>query len=104
VKAVVLAPDLMDRSKIAAGLPDATFVNVAAQLLTAAAGADLVVVDLARPGVLEVLDDLVGLAGRVVAFGPHTETALFVAADAAGVTAMPRSRFFADIPAAVAVS
>jgi hypothetical protein len=42
-------------------------------------------------------------AGRVVAFGPHTETALFATADAAGVTAMPRSRFFADIAAALAL-
>ncbi len=101
MKTVVLAPDLMDRSKIGAALPDATYVNVAAQLPAAALGADLVVVDLSRPGLLDVLDQLVSAAGRVVAYGPHTETALFAAADAAGVTAMPRSRFFADVAAAV---
>jgi hypothetical protein len=101
VKAVVLAPDLMDRSKIASVLPDAMFVGVAAQLPSAAAGADLVVVDLARPGVVEVLDAVVAGAVRVVGFGPHTETALLAAAVAAGVESMPRSRFFRDVPAAI---
>lgn len=100
MKVVVLAPDLLDRSKIAAVLPEAVFVGAAAQLPGAAA-VDLVVVDLARPGVLEVLDAVVEAAGRVIAFGPHTDTELLAAADAAGAVSMPRSRFFADIAAAV---
>lgn len=104
MKVVALAPDLLDRSKIAAVLPDAAFVGTAALLPTAAAGADLVVIDLARPGVLDVLDAVVAAApaGRVVGFGPHTEVDVLAAADAAGVTSMPRSRFFADLPAALA--
>jgi hypothetical protein len=97
VKAVVLAPDLFDRSKIASVLPGAVFVGAAAQLPAAAIGADLVVVDLARPGVLDVLDEVVAAAGRVVAFGPHTETAVLAAADAAGAVSMARSSFFPGI-------
>jgi hypothetical protein len=100
VKVVVLAPDLLDRSKIAAALPGAAFVGAAAQLPGAAAGADLVVVDLARPGVAGVLDAVVAGAARVVGFGPHTEASRLAAAGAAGVVAMPRSRFFADVVAA----
>ena len=99
---VVLAPDLMDRSKIAAVHPDAQFVGAAALLTAAAAGAELVVVDLSRPGVLDVLDEVVTAAGRVVGFGPHTETEILAAADAAGVASMARSTFFADVPGALA--
>ncbi|HEY2332978.1 MAG TPA: hypothetical protein VGH94_13750 [Acidimicrobiales bacterium] len=101
MKVVALAPDLMDRSKLAAVLPEAAFVGAASQLPGAAVDADLVVVDLARPGVLDVLDEVVVAAGRVVAFGPHTESALLAAADAAGAVVMPRSRFFADIAGAL---
>jgi L-alanine-DL-glutamate epimerase-like enolase superfamily enzyme len=101
VKAVVLAPDLMDRSKIAAVLPDAVFVGAAAQLPAAAVGADLVVIDLSRAGVLEVLEVVVAAAVRVVGFGPHTETSLFTEAGAAGAESMPRSRFFGDLAAAL---
>src|SRR5204862_2806004 len=50
---VAYVPDLMDRSKVAAAAPDATFVTDPAQL--ADVKADLLVLDLSRPGVLDVL-------------------------------------------------
>ena len=101
MRVVVLSPDLVDRSHISAVLPDAELVSVAAQLPAAAEGADVVVVDVSRPGVLDVLAQVVASAGDVVAFGPHVDTAALAAATAAGARAMPRSRFFVDIAAAV---
>ena len=71
-------PDLMDRSKVAAA-GDVTFVNRPEGL--AGVEADLVVVDLMRPGVLEAL---AGVSGRVIGFARHTEPALMAAAQAAG--------------------
>jgi hypothetical protein len=75
MKVVVLSTDLMDRSKISAAVPDAVFVGAAAQLPQAAAGADLVVVDVSRPGVLDVLDGVVAAAGDVVASAPMSTRA-----------------------------
>lgn len=86
-------PDLMDRSKVAAAAPSpVTFVSSPSQL--AATRATLVVVDLTRPGVVEVLAELCAQA-RVVAFANHTRRDLMAAATAAGCReVMPRSDFF----------
>lgn len=87
---VAYVPDLMDRSKVAAA-GDVTFVDDP-QALVDAPG-DVVVVDLMRPGVLEVLPALEGR--RVIGFGRHTERALLEAARAAGCDeVLPRSAFF----------
>ena len=51
-RVVAYVPELIDRSKVAAAA-DVTFVGDPAEL--AAADADLVVVDLSRPGVVDVL-------------------------------------------------
>jgi L-alanine-DL-glutamate epimerase-like enolase superfamily enzyme len=102
MRIVALAPDLADRSHLASALGDeVTFVPVAALLPAAAAGVDVVVVDLTRAGVLDVLVDVIAVAGRVVAFGPHVDTDLLAAATAAGAEVLPRSRFFRDVAAAV---
>jgi hypothetical protein len=104
VKIVVHAPDLGDRSRIqdaVGGLADVLLARLPDDLVAASVGADVVVVDLERPGVLDVLADTVAVAGRVVGFGPHVAVELLQDAEAAGATALPRSRFFADIPAAV---
>jgi hypothetical protein len=88
-------PDLMDRSKVAAaGGDDVTFVRSPADL--AGAGAELVVVDLARPG---VLDALAGLGTvRSIGFASHVDHELAAAAEAAGCTeVLPRSRFFSTL-------
>jgi hypothetical protein len=97
VKVVALAPDLGDRSRIGAVAPEAVFVGAAALLPQAAEGADVVLVDLSRAGVLDVLDEVVALGGRVVAYGPHVDAELLAAATAAGAEAVPRSRFFRDV-------
>ena len=87
---VAYVPDLMDRSKDAAA-GDVVFVDDP-QALVDAPG-DVVVVDLMRPGVLEVLPALKGR--RVIGFGRHTERALLEAAAAAGCgEVLPRSSFF----------
>ena len=92
-----MTPDLADRSRIAGVAPDAVFVGAAAALPGAAEGADLVVVDLTRAGVTDVLDAVVRLAGRVVGYGPHVAADLLALATAAGVEAVPRSRFFREL-------
>jgi hypothetical protein len=62
-----------------------------------AAGADIVVVDLTRPGVLEAI---AGLDGRVIAFANHTSRALMDQARAAGCEhVLARSEFFANLEA-----
>jgi len=91
----VFAPDLGDRTRIGAAVPDAVFVRSVREL----AGADIAVLDLSRPGALEVVDDLVAACGRVVAFGPHVAADALAAASDAGAEALPRSRFFRDVAA-----
>lgn len=94
-RVVAYVPDLMDRSR----LTGVTFVATPAEL--ASADADVVVVDLSRPGVLELLPAVAERVPRIVGFGSHVDTELLAAARAAGCTeVLPRSRFFAD-PAAV---
>lgn len=90
--AVVVAyvPDLMDRSKLAAARPDARFVARAEDL--ADLDADLVVVDLGRPGAVDVLARL--RATRAIGFASHIDRATLEAARAAGCEALARSSFF----------
>ena len=88
-------PDLMDRSKVAAaGGADVTFVRTAADL--ASVGAEVVVIDLARPGVLDALPALAG--ARTIGFASHVDRELIDAARAAGCDeVLPRSRFFTSV-------
>ena len=94
---VAYVPDLMDRSKVAAaGGPDVRFVSGPAELEEAGPTAELVVVDLTRAGVVDVLVALA--ATRVIGFANHTSRDTMAAARAAGVEqVMPRSEFFARI-------
>jgi hypothetical protein len=97
VRICALVVDLMDRSRISAAVPNAVFVRDAA----ACAGADVVIVDLARSGhhVSAVRDAAPN--ARIVCFGPHVDEDGANAASAAGAdVVLPRSRFFKD-PAAV---
>ena len=87
-------PDLMDRSKVAAA-GDCVFASRPADLAALCPSADLVVVDLTRPGVVEVLADL---DARVIGFANHTSREVMDAARAAGCEqVLPRSQFFARI-------
>jgi hypothetical protein len=99
VKVVAYVPDLMDRSRVSAAVPEVTFANTPAALAELAAGADVVVVDLGRPGVLDALPAVVATGAPVVAFGSHVDRATLDAARAAGCAeVVPRSRFFSSIP------
>lgn len=99
---VAYVPDLMDRSRLAAAVPEATFVDRPGALAPAASGPDLVVVDLDRPGVLDVLADVVATGARVVGFAAHVDGPTLEAAIARGCRAMPRSRFFRSLPTLLA--
>lgn len=97
-RVVAYVPDLMDRSRLAR-LGDVEVVHVSgpAALVGVATAADLVVVDLSRDGVLDVVGSL---PGEVVGFASHVDTELVAAAEAAGCAeVLPRSRFFAGLAA-----
>jgi hypothetical protein len=95
-KIVAYVPDLMDRSKVAAA-GDVTFVGQPAELADAATTnrAELVVVDVTRPG---VVDALPGIPVPVLGFSKHTNREAIDAALAAGAEkVLARSAFFARI-------
>ena len=99
MKVVALTPDLLDRSKVAAAIPGVVHVGAAALLGRAVdAGTALVLVDLTRPGAVDAAAELTATC-RVVGFGPHVDDALLALATAAGIEAMPRSRFFRELDA-----
>lgn len=92
---VAFVPDLMDRSKVAAA-GGVTFVADPAELPAAAEGSSLVVVDLSRPGVLEVLPQI---AVPTIGFGRHDDRERLAAARAAGCDrVLARSAFFSQLP------
>jgi hypothetical protein len=96
VTVAAYVPDLMDRSKVAAAAPGAVFVRRPADL--ASAGADLAVVDLSRPGVLDAIPAVRAAGVTVVGFGSHVDRDLLAAARAAGCErVLTRSAFFAGI-------
>ena len=95
---VAFVSDLMDHSKVRAALPTVTFTRDA----SAAADADVVVLDLTL--FADVVADVRAAAprARIVAYGPHVDQELLRRArdDGADVV-MPRSQFFRDPSAAV---
>src|SRR6476660_9605124 len=98
MRVCALVVDLMDRSRITASIPDAVFVRDAADC----AGADVVIVDLARSG--QQVGAVRGAApsARIIGFGPHVDDEGANAARADGADAvLPRSRFFRDPSAAL---
>jgi len=98
MKVVAYVPDLMDRSKVAAAVPEATFVARPDEL--ASVEADLVVLDLTRPGVLDVIPLV---QPPTLGFCRHTMRDVIAAAEEAGCDrVLVRSEFFADIAGALA--
>lgn len=89
-------PDLMDRSKIMAAVPDVRFV-AAPEALVGLAGVDVVVVDLRQPKVHPVLAQLAGAGVRVIAYGSHVDRDVLRAAEGAGAEVHPRSAFFSRV-------
>ncbi len=99
MKVVALMTDLMDRSRVSAVVPGVEFTADAA----ACAGADVVVVDLARHPAGVAAARAAAPGAWVVAFGPHVDGALLARATADGADAvLPRSRFFQDPATALA--
>jgi len=98
LRVVALSGDLMDRSKLTAAIPDIEL----ARDVAGCAGADVVIVDLARhAGVMSALREALPDA-RIVAFGPHVDEEAAATARAAGADVVwPRSRFFRDPAAAL---
>ena len=100
---VALVPDLMDRSRVSAALPDTRFLRDVGDCAGDCADATVVLVDLARHG-----SDVAALraatpSARIVAFGPHVDDDALARARADGADAvLPRSRFFTDVAAAAA--
>jgi hypothetical protein len=93
VKIVAITSDLMDRSKISSAIDGVEFARDAA----ACAGADVVVVDLARDAALVAAVRAAAPDARIVAFGPHVDTELLTRATRDGADAvLPRSKFFLD--------
>jgi len=95
LRIVAYVPDLMDRSKVAAA-GDVEFASRPGDLAALAAGADVVVVDLTKPGAVEALADLGG--SRVIGFANHTSRDVMAAAHEAGCEqVMARSEFFSRL-------
>lgn len=88
---VALVPDLMDRSRISAGLATVDFL--AGPVALADLGPlDVVLVDLGRAGVLQAV---AGCAAQVVGFVSHVDEDLAQQARSAGVAeVLARSVFF----------
>ena len=88
----------MDRSRIAAALPDAELVNDEA----GTEGAELVVIDLSRHAAAVADVRRRCPTARIVAYGSHVDEGTLEEARTAGADAvLPRSRFFRDPAAAV---
>jgi len=97
MRVVAYVPDLMDRSKVSAAAPDAVFVSRPDDL--AGIEADLVVLDLTRPGAVDVLPNV---NATTVGFCRHTMRDVIAAAEAAGCDrVLVRSEFFADVAGAL---
>jgi len=115
MRVVALVSDLMDRSRITAALPGATFVadvgSITQAIARAGTQADAgavtdtftVVIDLARHGDAVARVRHASPDAFIVAFGSHVDNDRLLAARAAGADrVLPRSRFFRDPAAAVA--
>ncbi len=97
---LVFAPDLMDRSKIAAVAPGGVTVRRPEELPERAAPGATVVVDLSRPGVLDALPAVAAAGARVIGFASHVDRGVLDAARAAGCgEVLARSAFFGRLGA-----
>lgn len=93
MRLVALVGDLMDRSRLTNAFPELEFARDSADC----AGADVVIVDLARHG--PAITDLrtVAPTARIVAFGPHVDGDAAERARTDGADdVVARSRFFRD--------
>jgi hypothetical protein len=97
MRVIALVDDLMDRSRISGAVPDVTFTRDPA----ATAGADVVVVDLARHASSVAPIRAATPSAHLIAFGPHVDDQGLDQARRDGADeVVPRSVFFRD-PAAL---
>jgi hypothetical protein len=90
----------MDRSKVAAVAPATVFVAHPAELREAAEqfAAELVVIDLRRPGALAAVTELAADGLETIGFASHVELALLDEARAAGCgRVLTRALFFREL-------
>ena len=95
----ILTRNLIDMSKLEAGLTAAGWLAVPVKGSETPAGLDALVVDLEHPAAFRSLE---AATSRIacVAYGPHVNAAAFERAERAGANhALPRSIVFRDIPA-----
>jgi DhnA family fructose-bisphosphate aldolase class Ia len=99
MRIVAITGDLMDRSRISGSIDGVEFARDAA----ACAGADVVLIALARDATSVAAVRAAAPAARIVAFGPHVDSDLLAQATRDGADAvLPRSKFFQDPAAALA--
>jgi DNA-binding NarL/FixJ family response regulator len=100
MRIVAITADLMDRSRISGAVDSVEFARDA----DGCAGADVVVIDLARAAALVGRVRAAVPEARIVAFGAHVDTALLEqAVDDGADVVLPRSKFFQDPAAALAL-
>jgi tRNA A58 N-methylase Trm61 len=87
VRVLLATRDLMFRSKLGAVVQAA-----GAEATRDETAADLAVLDVEAPGVIERIHGLVSQGVTVLAFGPHVRADLLRAAREAGATAVPNSQ------------
>jgi len=98
MRVVAIVTELMDRSRITGAVPGTELARDAA----AAAGADVVIVDLGRFGDDVATVRMAAPTARIVAYGSHVDESALARARADGAdVVLPRSRFFRDPAAAV---
>ena len=92
VSVAAYVPDLMDQSNLRLKMPDICFVKEVSELIDQ--DVDLVVVDLSRPEVLEVLPEI---DSKTLGFASHIDKEIISYAEQAGCEkVLPRSQFFRD--------
>ena len=85
-------PDLMDQSKLRLAMPGICFVKEVSELVDIEV--DLVVVDLSKSEVLEVLHKI---DSKILGFVSHIDKEVIAVAEKAGCEkVLPRSKFFHD--------
>jgi hypothetical protein len=80
-----------------------TFVAEPDALVREGSAADVVIGDLNRAGVLEALREVIDV-GRRLGFTNHDNVELMQKAEASGIEALPRSRFFRQIAHIVGIT
>ncbi len=97
VSVAAFVPDLMDQSKLRLAMPDICFVKEVSELIDAEV--DLVVIDLSKSEVLEVLHKI---DSKILGFVSHIDKEIITAAEQAGCEkVLPRSKFFRDFDSLV---